>query len=123
MSDNRAIVHAFADLFYTQRRVRDAFDRFVSNDYVQHNPGLADGPDAAVEMLEPMFSRPGAHFDIKRILVDGNLAAIHLFGSGDPETSGAAVVDLYRLEGGKIVEHWDVIQPVPETAANPHPMF
>ena len=56
---------------------------------------------------------------MKRILVDGDLAAIHLFGCGDPSTPGAAVVDLYRLEDGKIVEHWDVIQPMPEIVHQP----
>ena len=121
--DNRAVICDFADLFYGQRRVREAFERHVSPGYIQHNPTLPDGPAAAVEMLEPMFSQAGARFEVKRILVDGDLAAIHLFGRGDPATSGAAVVDLYRLERGKIVEHWDVIQPMPSTSANSHPMF
>jgi len=123
MTDNRSIVEDFADLFYGRRRVRQAFERHVSRNYIQHNPGLIDGPDAALEMLEPMFARAGARFEVKRILVDGDLAAIHLFGCGDPSTPGAAVVDLYRLEDGKIVEHWDVIQPMPESSINPHPMF
>lgn len=120
---NRRIVQAFADLFYRQHRVRDAFNAYVAADYIQHNPGLPDGRDAAIQALTPMFSNPGATFEIKRILVDGNMAAIHLYGRGDPATKGAAVVDLYRLEGGKIVEHWDVIQPMPAKSDNPHPMF
>jgi len=120
---NRAIITSFADLFYTQRRVQEAFDRYVSPDYIQHNPGLTDGREAAVMALKPMFSSPGATFEVKRILVDGNMAAIHLFGRGDPKTAGAAVVDLYRLKDGKIVEHWDVIQPFPASSKNAHPMF
>ena len=57
-ADNRSIVEDFADLFYERRRVRQAFERHVSRNYIQHNPGLIDGPDAALEMLEPMFGGP-----------------------------------------------------------------
>ena len=120
---NRQIIQEFADLFYRQHKVREAFELYVSPNYIQHNPGLKDGRTAAIEALTPLFSNPGATFEIKRILVDGNLAAIHLFGRGDPKTKGAAVVDLYRLDEGKIVEHWDVIQPLPDASKNPHPMF
>ena len=120
---NRAVIGDFATLFYTQRNVRAAFAMHVAPDYIQHNPGIADGRDAAMVALEPMFAREGARFEVKHILVDGNLAAIHLFGRGDPRTAGAAVADIYRLEDGKIVEHWDVLQPMPAASANPHPMF
>jgi len=120
---NRAVIEDFATLFYERRDVRAAFEKHVAPDYIQHNPGIADGREAAIEALGPMFSRKGARFEVKRILVDGDLAAIHLFGQGDPATRGAAVADFYRLENGKIVEHWDVLQPMPETSANAHPMF
>jgi len=120
---NRAIVTEFARLFYAEKAVRKAFETYVVPDYIQHNPGIADGRDAAIAALEPMFSRPGATFDVKRILVDGPYAVIHLHGRGDPTSPGAAVADIYRLEDGKIVEHWDVIQPMPAKSANPHPMF
>lgn len=121
--DNRRVITAFADLFYRQKNVRAAFEAHVVPDYIQHNPGIADGRAAAIAVLEPKFSKPGATFDIKRILVDGNLAAIHLHGRLSLDSPGGAVADLYRLENGKIVEHWDVLQPMPERSANPHPMF
>jgi len=120
---NRAIVSDFVDLMYRQKDVRAAFMKHVVADYVQHNPNIADGRDAAITALAPMFSRPGATFEVKRVLVDGNLAAVHLRGRPSPEDPGGAVVDLFRLENGKIVEHWDVLQPIPETSVNPHPMF
>jgi len=120
---NRATVTAFAHLLYDRKQVATAFTRFVAADYVQHNPGIADGRDAAVAALAPMFAQPDARFEVKRILVDGDMAAIHLFGRGDAATPGAAVVDLYRLSHGRIVEHWDVLQPIPATSRNPHPMF
>lgn len=110
--DNRAIVRDFVERFYVKRDVAGAFAAHVAPAYVQHNPGLPDGPAAAVEALGPMFSAPGSRFDVKHMLVDRDLTLVHLFGQGKPGTAGAAVADIYRLEGGKIVEHWDVLQPV-----------
>jgi predicted SnoaL-like aldol condensation-catalyzing enzyme len=120
---NRQIVEAFADIFYRQKDVRKAFMEYVSDNYIQHNPNILDGREAAIDMLEPKFSNPEASFDIKRILVDGDLAVIHLHGKMSKTHLGGAVADFFRLENGKIVEHWDVLQPVPENAVNPHPMF
>ncbi|WP_158866972.1 nuclear transport factor 2 family protein [Leifsonia sp. AG29] len=123
MTDNRAAFERFCDLFYTQKRVADAFAYLVSDDYTQHNPGLPDGPAAAVEGLTPKFEgSPDARFEIQRILVDGDLAMVHVKASG-PGRPDTAVADIYRFAGGRIVEHWDVLQPVPDRSANDHPMF
>ncbi|HUD93279.1 nuclear transport factor 2 family protein [Sphingobium sp.] len=110
--ENRAIFTDFVDRFYTKRDVAGAFAAHVALDYIQHNPGLPDGPKAAVEALAPMFARPDSRFEVKHLLIDGDLALVHLFGQGKPGTPGAAVADLYRLEDGKVVEHWDVLQPI-----------
>lgn len=120
---NRAVVQDFARIFYADKDVERAFLKHVVSDYIQHNPGISDGRQAAIDALKPMFSRPGAQFDVKRIIVDGDMAVIHLLGRGDPATPGAAVADIYRLKDGKIVEHWDILQPMPAKSANPHPMF
>ena len=120
---NRSIVADFVELLYVRRAVRLAFEKHVAPDYIQHNPSLPDGRDAAIELLEPMFSSPAFIVDVKRVLVDGDLAAIHLHARPTPDALGGAVVDLFRLQGGKIVEHWDVIQQWPETSVSSHPMF
>ena len=120
---NRTIVSRFVELFYVQRDVRRAFETYVADDYLQHNPNIPDGRAAAIAALEPLFSKPSARFEVKRVLVDGDLAAVHLYGRGSDTEAGSAVVDLFRLKGGKIVEHWDVLQPMPAKAANAHPMF
>lgn len=120
---NRRVMTAFAQQFYAKRDVRGAFDRYVAPDYIQHNPGIADGRAAAIAALEPLFSKPGARFDVRRIIVDGDLAVIHLRGRASPDERGGAVADIYRLSGGKIVEHWDVIQPIAETTVSSHPYF
>lgn len=121
--DNHAAVTEFARLFYTERDVKRAFETFVTPDYIQHNPGLADGREAAITALAPKFAQAGQEFRIKHILVDGDIAVIHVHAIPEPGARGASVFDMYRLENGKIVEHWDAIQSVPEKSANAHPMF
>ena len=121
---NREIVTSFVNLFYTQGRVREAFMTYVAPNYIQHNPIAQDGRDAAIAALEPFFaSQPHAIREVQRIIVDGNFAAVHVRLRQNPQDRGFAVVDILRLENGMIVEHWDVIQAVPEHSANPHPMF
>ena len=120
---NRKIIEAFANVFYHQKDVEKAFKMYVAEDYIQHNPNILDGREAAIVALKPKFSSPDAIFDIKRIIVDGNMAMIHLHGRMNKTHPGGAVADIYRLENDKIVEHWDVLQPIPEKAVNPHPMF
>jgi predicted SnoaL-like aldol condensation-catalyzing enzyme len=122
-ADNRAAFDQFVDLFYTQKRVADAFAHLVSDDYRQHNPTIGDGPAAAIEALTPKFDgSPDARFDVQRILIDGDLAMVHVKASR-PGAPDAAVADIYRFENGRIVEHWDVLQPVPANAVHDHPMF
>ena len=122
-TDNRAVFEGFVDLFSTQKRVADAFAAAVSDDYRQHKPAISDGPAAAIEMLTPKFDgSPDARFDVRRILVDGDLAMVHVKASR-PGAADAAVADISRFEDGRIVEHWDVLQQVPVHAVHDHPMF
>jgi predicted SnoaL-like aldol condensation-catalyzing enzyme len=121
--DNRANFERFVDIFYTRKRVAEAFAFLVADDYRQHNPTIPDGPAAAVEALTPKFDgSPDARFEVQRVLVDGDLAMVHVRASR-PGAPDAAVADIYRFHDGRIVEHWDVLQPVPEAAVHDHPMF
>jgi predicted SnoaL-like aldol condensation-catalyzing enzyme len=123
MTDNRAAFERFVDVFYRQKRVADAFGMLVADDYRQHNPTIEDGAAAAVAALTPKFDDcPDARFEVLRILVDGDLAMVHVRASR-PGAPDAAVADLYRFSGGRIVEHWDVLQPVPANPVHDHPMF
>ena len=122
-STNRERIETFAKTLYQEKNVEKAFMEFVSHDYIQHNPGLTDGRDAAIKALTPMFADPYSKFEVKRIIVEGDLAVIHLHGKGNKDTLGGAVADIYRLEKGLIVEHWDVIQPIKASTINPHPYF
>jgi predicted SnoaL-like aldol condensation-catalyzing enzyme len=117
---NRQVVQRFAELFYRQHRVRQAFQAYVASDYVQHSPG-ADGRDAAIAALKPMFARPNFTVQVRRVLVDGDMATVMIHAEHDGKA--AAIVDLFRLKGGKIVEHWDVNEQITTPSTNPHPLF
>ncbi|WP_156681207.1 nuclear transport factor 2 family protein [Sphingomonas profundi] len=124
VSDTRSVIEAFADLFYGDLSVRAAFEAYVAPEYRQHNPLAGDGRDAAIAMLEGFAAAtPGLSMDVKRILVDGDIAAVHLHLRMSPDDRGMAVVDLFRVKGGRIVEHWDVVQPVPAESGNDNSMF
>jgi predicted SnoaL-like aldol condensation-catalyzing enzyme len=121
-AQNRAWFERFVEQMYVEKDVARAFDAYVTVDYRQHNPGLPDGLRPARDALSVKFSDPDFHLDVKRVIVDGEYGVVHLHAWNTGERGGA-VVDIYRLLDGKVVEHWDVLQPVPEFSANPHPMF
>jgi predicted SnoaL-like aldol condensation-catalyzing enzyme len=98
--------------------VREAFDRHVAEDYRQHNPGIPDGREAAVAWLLRMTSGSRVTMDVRRVLVDGDFAVVQLIGSQGPEDPGHAIMNIFRLEDGLIVEHWDVTQPIPTRTAS-----
>ena len=93
--------------------------------YIQHNPNAADGPEGFkgfVEFLKAKF--PQSHSEIKRVLADGDYVIVHVHAVREPGSRGSAIVDIFRLDSnGKIVEHWDVVQAIPEKAANNNTMF
>ena len=120
--DRRAFFDGFVDLMYRRLDVRTAFDTYVAVDYIQHNPGLPDGRNAARDALSVKFTDPAFSIEVVRMLVDGDLCVLHLRASREGRPA-AAVVDIYRAEGDRIVEHWDVLQTWPATSANDHPMF
>jgi predicted SnoaL-like aldol condensation-catalyzing enzyme len=120
----RTIVSGFTDKFCWRGEVRAAFEQFVAPGYIQHNPVAADGRDNAIQALEGFHAaNPQMTCEVMRLIVDGDLAAVHTRVKLNPQHRGFAVVDILRVENGMIVEHWDVLQPVPEQSANPHPMF
>lgn len=102
----------------------DRVDDYIAEDYIQHSQFAAPGRDALKDFLRMIRAEsPDARQMIKRTLVDGNLVAVHLHVERFPGDPGLAVVDLFRVEDGKIKEHWEVIQDVPTDSPNPLTMF
>jgi predicted SnoaL-like aldol condensation-catalyzing enzyme len=120
----KEIVSRFMTTLYVDKKVREAFETWVDPGYIQHNPMAQSGRDAAIAFLEPFFAQhPDINYSIKRIIADGELVAVHSYGRFSANDRGIAVVDILRVQGCRVVEHWDVVQPVPEKSANPNSMF
>ena len=120
---NKQVVLAFYEAAIN-RTDFEAASRFIGERYVQHNPLIADGIDGLRDFLPFLReSFPGLRGDVKRIFADGDFVVAHTHGVRVPGQRGSAIVDIFRLEDGKIVEHWDVIQPIPESPANQNGMF
>lgn len=123
MEANKKVVVDFYEKGLNQKDY-EAAAKYFGNRYVQHNPGAPDGPagfKGLVELLRDKF--PQSHSDIKRVFADGDYVILHVHAVREPGARGAAIVDIFKLENGKIVEHWDVRQDVPEKAANTNTMF
>jgi predicted SnoaL-like aldol condensation-catalyzing enzyme len=113
--------------FYEQGLNRKDFDaavKFIGPRYFQHNPTAPDGPEgfkAFLGFLREKF--PDSHSEIKRVFADGDYVILHVHAVREKGSRGRAIVDIFKLEDGKIVEHWDVVQDVPEKSANTNGMF
>jgi predicted SnoaL-like aldol condensation-catalyzing enzyme len=121
---NKRTVLAYYNLAFNDRRSAEAVEKYGGSHYIQHNPQAPDGFEAFNQFVTgfvEQFSQ--SSLDIKRAVAEGYLIVTHSLLKASPEDRGTAAADLFRLEDGKIVEHWDVLQPVPESAANNHPMF
>lgn len=117
---------AFLDMVFNQKKVDEAFGTYVGNTYVQHNPGVPDGVEGGRNGLKGLLGKlPQIRYDFKRVVVEGEMVVVHSHVrlSDNESDRGEAVVDIYRVQDGKLVEHWDVIQAVPATAANRNTMF
>ena len=122
---NKANTVAFHKKAVFEGDVENAFRIYAGAVYRQHNPLIEDGMEGLRKFVAGMLAnRPEAHGEIKRVFADGDYVILHSRWRGLSDSPrGEAVVDIYRCENGKVVEHWDVIQPIPETAANNNTMF
>lgn len=124
-AENKANALAFYEMAFNQHKVKEATEKFIGKDYFQHNPTVADGSKAFIEAFEPFLKQhPKSKATIKRVVAEGDLVMLHVHSQLDETDRGEAVVDIFRFdEQGKIVEHWDVIQPVPEKTESGRSMF
>jgi predicted SnoaL-like aldol condensation-catalyzing enzyme len=122
---NKANTVAFHTKAIFEGDVENAFRLYGGVPYRQHNPLIEDGEEGLRKFVAGMkANRPGAHGEIKRAFADRDYVILHSHWHGLSDSPrGEAVVDIYRCEGGKVVEHWDVIQPIPQAAANNNTMF
>lgn len=122
---NARVVVAFYDLAFNQHKPTEAARLYIGDRYIQHNPNVPNGATAFYGYFEGFFrDNPQSHATIHRVIADGDLVALHVHSQETPDDPGRAIVDIFRVENGKIVEHFDVIQSVPDTpTANGNTMF
>ena len=116
----RAIFNQFVYEFYVIKDLNNAYANYVSADYIQHNPFVADGPAAALAFLGPIW--PSQNLSIIHQMFELGIGLVHYKDVGFAPLP-TAIADIYRMEGTCVVEHWDVIETLPQNATNPHALF
>ena len=122
---NKKLVTDFYDLAFNKHKPTLAAKTYIGDKYIQHNPFVPNGPEAFYKYFEGHFKKnPESHAIFKRVAADGDLVFLHLHSKESAKDPGRAIVDIFRIENDKIVEHWDVIQEVPtKNLGNSNTMF
>jgi predicted SnoaL-like aldol condensation-catalyzing enzyme len=123
LENNKRIATEFYDAAINRKDFAAA-SQYLGSYYRQHNPTAADGAEglrAFIDFLKTRF--PNQRGEIKRVVAEGDLVVLHVHSTRGDDTPGRAIVDIFRIENGKVVEHWDVIQDIPAQAANANSMF
>ncbi|HEX3866641.1 MAG TPA: nuclear transport factor 2 family protein [Gemmatimonadaceae bacterium] len=120
---NKEVALAFYDAALN-RKDADAACALLGPEYLQHNPKAQDGVEGFRTFVATLrAATPESQSEIKQVFVDGNVVILHVHKIPEPGTLGVAIIDLFRLADGKIVEHWDVTQQIPSETASGNSMF
>lgn len=118
---NKKMVADFYQALFGDKN-QAVIDQYIADTYIQHNPSLPDGREALKKGVAVWFKgQPKNTVDVRHLGADGNFVYIHTKSKMGNKTY--SILDIFRLENGKIAEHWDIMQEVPAKSANAHPMF
>lgn len=120
MQNAKELVASYMQEVWVNRNITNLKNYISSEEFIQHNPHLNNGLEALEGFLPHLFNNmmPKGTWEVKRIIAENNLVVVHSLAKPIPEALGMAVVDIFRVENGKIVEHWDVTADVPETTVS-----
>lgn len=120
---NLRLVVNFYEQFFNRHEVVSAA-KIISEDYRQHNPDVPDGKKPFVDYFGQFFKEtPQSRARVVRTAASGDLVWLQVHSTNTPSDRGQAVLDIFRVKNGKIVEHWDIIQDIPAQPANANTMF
>lgn len=120
---NRRLVLDFYENVIGKREY-DRWPEYLSPDYIQHKPCIADGPQGVLDFMRENYAKFERHVpEVVRCFVDGDYVFLHVRVHMEPHNPDIAVMDIFRCAGGKLVEHWDVDQPVPREMCHSNGMF
>lgn len=120
---NKRVVKEFYDLAFNAHQPITAANKYLAENYIQHNPHVADGRKGFIDAFSGSTEPDTSFTDFKRFIAEGDLVVVHSHGKENPQDLGVAVVDIFRVQGDWIVEHWDVGQKVPAQSKNNNTMF
>jgi predicted SnoaL-like aldol condensation-catalyzing enzyme len=124
LSFNKRLAKECLDMIFNQKKPQQAVAQYIGATYRQHNPDAPDGPQGVVAYAAPYLkANPHLYMEFKRIIAEGDMVVVHSHFWPNPGDRGEAIIDIFRVQDRKLVEHWDVVQPVPAHSANQNTMF
>lgn len=123
LKENKAVVVAFYNKALNDKDA-DAAIAMMGPTYTQHNARIADGKEGFRQFITAFKQKyPDSHSRIVRVFAEGDYVILHVHMVREPGSRGEAVMDIFRLADGKIVEHWDVLQQIPDNIPHANSMF
>lgn len=120
VAKNKEIVSAFFQRVFNDHEVDFGLE-LMRDDYIQHNQMVPTGKEAIREAFKRGLETVST--DIKQMIAEGDRVVVHHHFKFDPNSLGAVVIDIFRIQDGQIAEHWDVMSPIPENPPFPKPIF
>lgn len=117
---NKAIVRKFFQTVFVEHKVDEGLE-LLSDNYIQHNQMVPPGKEAMRTAFKKGLDNVST--EIKQIVAEGDRVVVFHHFKFDPKSLGATVIDIFRIEDGKLAEHWDVMSPIPENPPFPKPLF
>ena len=124
MNTAKELVKNYMNDVWVNRKI-NLLNQYISNrQFIQHNPYLENGLDALQNFLPHLFNNmmPDGTWEVKRIIAENDMVVVHSLAKPGPDSLGMAVVDIFKVQGNKIIEHWDVTTDVPEKTASGNPI-